>query len=418
MPVAPLQVRVARTEEDVLALRPVWTALQHDRVTADLDYYLCVTETEPQVIRPHVLVVERDGHAEAMLLARLRTIELPCRFGYKTVYSPKLRAVSGVLGGMLGDVTPEHASAFVDELQATLRRGEADVAVLRHLPLESTLYHAAVERPPFFLRQKTTLPNRYWETTLPNSFDEFNRSRSKKTREGFRRYANRFVREYGERITIREFRRPDEIDQLFHDVDTVAARSWQRGLGVGFVDDDRTRARSRLALDRGWLRAWVLYVDERPVAFWMGDVYRGRFRSMIPGYDPEFAVHRVGNFVLMHMIEQLCADPDVRVLDFGFGDVEYKERLAERNWSAGDALIFAPTLKGIRVNLLRAALAGGNNTAMRLARSLGILGRVKRGWRDRFAHEPSANPARPSTAPSEVETAASDPSALRSVNGG
>jgi CelD/BcsL family acetyltransferase involved in cellulose biosynthesis len=380
-----LQVRVARTADEVLALRPAWTSLQNDRVTADLDYYLCVTETEPGVIRPHVLVAERDGQAEAMLLARLRTIDLPCRLGYQTVYAPKLRALSAALGGTLGEITAEHASAFVDELLAALRRSEADVAMLRHLALDSTLYRTAVERPPSFLRQKAALPNRYWETTLPDSFDEFSRSLSKKTRDGFRRYANRFVREYGDRIEIREFRQPAQIDQLFRDVEAVAAKSWQRGLGVGFADDARTRARTRLALDRSWLRAWVLYVDERPIAFWMGDVYRGRFRSLIPGYDPEFAAHRVGNFVLMHMIEQLCADEDVRVLDFGFGDVEYKERLADRNWSAADALIFAPTLKGIRVSLLRRAIGGVNTAGLRLARSLGILGRLKRGWRRRFA---------------------------------
>jgi CelD/BcsL family acetyltransferase involved in cellulose biosynthesis len=154
---------------------------------------------------------------------------------------------------------------------------------------------------------------------------------------------------------------------------------------VGFVDDEATRARTLLALERGWLRAWVLYVDERPVAFWMGDAYRGRFRSMIPGYDPDWAVHRVGNFILMHMIERLCEDPDVQILDFGFGDVEYKERLAERNWSAGDVFVFAPTFKGVRVNLVRSTLVTVNGAAMRLARSLGIAGRVKRTWRRRFA---------------------------------
>jgi CelD/BcsL family acetyltransferase involved in cellulose biosynthesis len=382
-----LTVRVARTVDDVLALRPAWTELQNDRVTADLDYFLCVTATEPEAIRPHVLVAERDGRPEAILLARLLTIRMSCRLGYKRVYAPQMRALGVVLGGTLGEIGEEHAAALVDELRAALRRDEADVISMRHLPLESELHRAATGRPPFFLRQRTDLPNRYWETTLPGSFEEFNRSLSKRTREGFKRYANKFVREYGDRIEIREFRRPEEIDDLVRDVEAVASRSWQRGLGVGFVDDDATRARTLLALERGWLRAWVLYVDERPVAFWMGDAYRGRFRSMIPGYDPDWAVHRVGNFILMHMIEQLCEDPDVQILDFGFGDVEYKERLAERNWSAGDVFVFAPTFKGVRVNLVRSTLVTLNATAMRLARSLGIAGRVKRSWRRRFARQ-------------------------------
>jgi CelD/BcsL family acetyltransferase involved in cellulose biosynthesis len=118
---------------------------------------------------------------------------------------------------------------------------------------------------------------------------------------------------------------------------------------------------------------------------------------MIPGYDPDFAVHRVGNFILMHMIEQLCEDPAVEILDFGFGDVEYKERLAERNWSAGDVYVFAPTAKGVRVNLVRSTIVTVNAAAMRLARSLGIAGRVKQTWRRRFARRQTegASPPKP-----------------------
>jgi CelD/BcsL family acetyltransferase involved in cellulose biosynthesis len=409
-----VQLRVARTLEEVNDLRDEWASLQNDRVTADPDYYRCILETEPRAIRPHVLLLERDGRPEAMLIARLETVTLPCRLGYKTVYSPKLRSISVVLGGFLGPMTEENVAPLVDELREALRRREADVVLMRHIPLDSSLY-AAAARAPSLLRHRASARNRYWEVTLPDSFDEFNRGLSKKTRDSFKRYANRFTREFGDRITLREFRRPEEIDELSRDIETVAAKSWQRGLGVGFVDDERQRARTALALRLGWLRALVLYVDEQPIAFWTGDAYRGRFRSQIPGYDPAYKDYRVGNFILLRLIERLCEDEAVEVLDFGFGDVEYKERLAERSWWAADAAIFAPSLKGVRVNLTRTALVAANAGALRLMRSAGVLGKVKRGWRGRFtgAGAPPADAPQPTS-----ERAAADGEAVASRAGG
>jgi CelD/BcsL family acetyltransferase involved in cellulose biosynthesis len=382
------RVIVARTLEEIEVVRDTWLSLQNDRITASVDFYRCVLESEPRAIRPHVLVLERGGQPEAMLVARLETLELPVRLGYKTVYSPTVRSISVVLGGALGVMSEDNAVALVDELRSALRAGEADVVLMRHTPLDSPLYRTAVSRPPRLLRQAVTASNRYWEVDLPPSFEEFTKSLSKKTREGFRRYANRFVREFGDRIAIREDWQPEALDDLVRDVEAVAAKSWQRGLGVGFVDDVRWRARTALALERGWLRALVLYVDGTPIAFWMGDVFQGRFRSLIPGYDPAYAEFRVGNYVLMQLVERLCADEAVSMLDFGYGDVEYKERLASRTWRAGDAMIFAPTFKGVRVNVLRTALISTNETLRKVARSAGLFKRIKRRWRRRLVAKP------------------------------
>jgi CelD/BcsL family acetyltransferase involved in cellulose biosynthesis len=406
-----VSVRVARTLEEVEALRETWAALQNDRVTADIDFFRCVLATEPNAIRPHVIVVERDGVPEAMLVARVGDVELPSRLGYKTVYAPTVRSINVVLGGQLGTIDERNATVLVDELRAALRRGEANVVFLRHLPVESTLYHVAASRPPRWLRQQPEARNRYWQVTLPDSFEEFNRGLSKKTREGFRRYANRFVREYGDRIEVREYSRPDQIEELVRDVEEVAAKSWQRGLGVGFVDDEKTRARTLLGLEKGWLLTLVLTVDGQPVAFWMGDTYNGRFRSMIPGYDPAFSEHRVGNYVLLQLIERLCENESVHVLDFGFGDVEYKERLSDSSYWAGDVVLFAPTARGIFLGTARTAITGTDRALRRAASSTGVFKRLKRGWRRKFAEG-----GRDAGTPTEAQrTADEEPVAGRSA---
>jgi CelD/BcsL family acetyltransferase involved in cellulose biosynthesis len=43
----------------------------------------------------------------------------------------------------------------------------------------------------------------------------------------------------------------------------------------------------------------------------------------------------------MRMIDDLCRDPDVHVLDFGQGGEQYKRRLATRRSLVGDVRIYA-----------------------------------------------------------------------------
>ena len=79
-------------------------------------------------------------------------------------------------------------------------------------------------------------------------------------------------------------------------------------------------------MERGWFRAYVLYLDDEPVAFWQGQAYNGVFSTGVPGFDPAYADHRVGNYVLFKLIADLCADESIETLDYGFGDAEYKRR--------------------------------------------------------------------------------------------
>src|SRR3954470_15921666 len=96
-------VLVLRSAEEVLERRADWDGLAFGHTDARLDVFLSVVETLPEVIRPHVLVHERDGETAGILVGRLEERELPARFGYATVYRPRVRALTVVAGGAAGD---------------------------------------------------------------------------------------------------------------------------------------------------------------------------------------------------------------------------------------------------------------------------------------------------------------------------
>ena len=104
-----------------------------DEIQTDPDYFLWSLDGEPQVLRPHVLAVDREGRTDAILVARLSETRLPCKLGYTTVYAPVVRALSVVRGGLLGDDDHGVAEAVLDELFAGLELGVADVVLFRQL---------------------------------------------------------------------------------------------------------------------------------------------------------------------------------------------------------------------------------------------------------------------------------------------
>ena len=379
------RVTVARSVEELDALQGPWEALQGRHFPTDPDAFRTILRHQPQTVRPHVLLLERDGEPVSLLLARLENLRLSTKIGYREVYAPRLRALTVVNDGLLGADSEEACRTLLAELRGSLAAGEADVLRLRNLHVGSPFHRVATTELPRLSRGHRSHPSVHWVLELPPTFDAFLKSLSSSTRESVRRYGRKLTKEYGDRLELRSFRDPSELDELFEQIGRVAETTYQGGLGVAFTGDELQRSLTLLAMERGWFRAWVLFLDGAPRAFWHGEAYRGVFRIGVPGYDPAFGHLRVGNFVLMRLIEDLCGDEGVDTLDYGFGGAEYKRRFGTRSWQEEDVLVYATTAKGIRVNAARTGILSTAGLARRALARGGALDRIKRGWRQRLS---------------------------------
>jgi Acetyltransferase (GNAT) domain len=374
------EVVIARGVDEIEAMRTSWEMFDLPSVHHDVDFYLAKVRSRPVIMRPHTILLEREGQPEAIAIGRLEERALECRLGYETIYRPRVRVLVMRPGILLRTEADGTARAIVAEIIRCLARGEADAASFYGLDLDSHLFRAARELPPRFCRAPFTAQEEHKTLVLSDSVDEFLASRSRHARGELRGLDRRLTRKYGDRLSVKIFRAPEEIDQIFADMDRVSATTYQRALRVAFDDSAEQRETIALALDRGWFRAYVLYLDAEPIAYRSGFVYRGRFTGSKTGYDPRYRNDRVGTYLLVRLIDNLCADNAVHVLDLGYGNVEEKRRFSSSSSDEAHPLVFAPTFTGARVNLARTAIAAADKLGRRTLEQTGLIRPAKRWW--------------------------------------
>jgi CelD/BcsL family acetyltransferase involved in cellulose biosynthesis len=380
------EVKVARSADELMKLRDDWQALAWPRVEADLDFFLTTLRPSGEA-KPFATLVLRGGTPAAGAVARLERSPFATKIGYRTVYEPTLRTVSVPYHAIVAR-DDDAASALMDALYEATARGEADVVSLLGLRTDSPLYRAALARAGRSRRQAFSPRREHWRLVLPDTYDEFLATRSKSTRESIKRYGKKLEKTFGDGLSLKVLREPGDLERIIGDLDRVAAKTYQRGLGVAFTAGEEQRDRVRLGLERGWFRTWILYVEDEPVAFWPGFVYNRIFTIGIPGYDPDYAEHRVGIYVQMRLIGDLCSDPDVDAVDYGRGDAEYKRRFGNEHWEEEDVVVFARTLRGLRVNATRNTILAAASGARHLLTATGLADKVKKRWRSQLAGRP------------------------------
>jgi CelD/BcsL family acetyltransferase involved in cellulose biosynthesis len=383
-------LRTARTAAEVQSLRPTWEGLGASDINADHDYFLEVLGARSGV-RPHVVLLEHDGGARALAVARLEQSELSMRFGYRVLFNPSVRMLSVVYKGFLGNREESSLESLLHGLRSVLANGEADVLRLRNVACDSPLHRLALRTPSPLCRQHVSTRTLHWRVPLPDSYDDYMRGLRTSVRKNYAYTRRRLERDFRDRLSVRRFAAPGDLDEFLAQACQIAAKAYQRHLGAGIVDTPGQRALLRATMERGWFRGIVVYDGTQPIAFWHGTAYRRVFVTDTPGYDPAYRRYGIGAYALLRLIEDLCADPEVDILDFGFGDADYKERLASDCWEEEDVLIFAPTVRGVGLNAVRTILGRTNELGKRALARTGALQRVKRRWRDRRRSSTSAS---------------------------
>jgi CelD/BcsL family acetyltransferase involved in cellulose biosynthesis len=171
------------------------------------------------------------------------------------------------------------------------------------------------------------------------SWDDYLAGKSSNFRQQVRRRERKLAAEHELR-----FRLSDDPDRLDADLEVLFRLHEERWAeeGSGALRERRAafhREFARVALERGWLRLWLLELGGRPAAAWYGLRFAGRELYYQAGRDPAFEKQAVGFVLLVHSVREAFND-GMAEYDFLRGGEGYKDRFTDddtvvTSWAAG-----------------------------------------------------------------------------------
>jgi hypothetical protein len=323
-------------------------------------------------------LVIRSRETEAIVVGRIETVRLGSRVGYWTIPSPRVRILELIHGGLIGDIDTTLARAIKTHLNDLMRRAEVDAIRLHYGDVAHPLFRefCRLRGPIARLLPIREVPHR--RRIIDPSVPPYESKRANERRE------KRLRKVSGGDVRIERYDDARSLPELLANAELVARKSYQRGLGVGFSRNDAIQRRLELLAALGWLRAWVLYLQGKPAAFWIGTLREGCFLSDYLAYDSELSSLAPGSYLVTHVVTELQHNtPWVRSIDFGVGDAAYKQRIGTDVRMTAIVNVFAHTWRGICLSVIEATAGfvslGGRATLNRI----GSLDLFKRRQRQR-----------------------------------
>jgi hypothetical protein len=355
---------------------------------ADIDFVKFIIGIRPECEHPYIASVEQDDEIEALLIGRTERSQVAIRIGYLTVARPRIHLLAFVHGGLLGQLSQASADKLVKVITNRIASGDADAAHFSHARQDSALAISLRRIPGLLSRDAYPSAQIHRSMRIPDNVESLYAGLSTKARKNQKWQAKKLLEAFAQTVEVRSYTRQQDLDILFRDADHIASTTYQRGLGVGFADTPEMRGRMELAATKGWLQAFVLYLEDKPAAFWVGTNYRNRFFSDCMGYDAIHSKYSPGMYLILKGIEYFCeqAGPNrITEIDFGLGDAQYKQVLGNDSWMEESIYIYSPRLRGMALNLSRTLSGVVDKGARAVLRKLGLEDRVKTGWRKRLA---------------------------------
>lgn len=210
--------------------------------------------------------------------------------------------------------------------------------------------------------QETELPNRFaaplsqgkraFTTIRANLLDQLNwviepqassaaylATLGSKRRNDLTRRLRNVYKKLGEQAELRIFDRPEQFDEYAALLNRVYARSWHASAqAVDWELPARRNLFQQLAADRHVI-GHMLMLGERPIAYVHGYRLGGRYLLDDTGYDEEFASLGVGSALVFQAVQDLLDRYPGEVIDFGYGDNQYKRVLADRQAACGSLYV-------------------------------------------------------------------------------
>jgi hypothetical protein len=297
-------------------------------------------------------VLNRNGRPDSLLAGLSYRAKMPLKLCSLTIHYSNVNVLEFVYGGLLGNASRENCEALVQGVMRSLAEGAADMALWNRLDVRSDLYDCALQLPSPAMRDHSRPLFNHWFMDFPKNLDALFSGLDRSQRSKLRRKYNRILNGSAGKMEVRSFRSTGDLEQAIPAMEQIALNSIKRQLGFGFFDTPVTRKQLLVEAERGWLRIYILYIEEKPVSFWKGTLYERCLRAEHVGFDEAWSAFSPGIFLFLYILENL-RDEGLKTVDLGYGDGQLHEIFGNERVSEARVQIYAPKISALQVNCLQ-----------------------------------------------------------------
>ena len=369
------ECRLLESWEDIPTIHTFWQSVKYLPNT-DYDLFRVIAKARSNIIRPHLIVLYKNNQPVSLLIGRIEKRSLSFRIGYLKLFNMPVDILQFLHGGFIGDTSNEAARNCIAAIQGHLTEKKADLACFTKLRLDSPIFEYAQTLPHYTCRDHNLKPQLHWKINLPDSFQNYMQPK-KRLRKRIREFNNKFRN----RIEYQKYFNKRQVLEFCQKAESIAEKTYQRSLGVGFIHNDEWEQRLFNEAEKGGFRGYILSVDGQPVAFELATLYKDVCHCNCSAYDPAFRKFSIGHILFTMLLEDIIENTTASVVDYGIGDADYKKRFGNESWEESDLCIYPMTFKGIQLNLYRCITTFITKTLTGMAEKLGVKNIVKKKWR-------------------------------------
>jgi hypothetical protein len=273
-------------------------------------------------------------------------------------------------------------------------RGDASpAAFVPNLPSGVDVVYAIEEAPERPERALTRLPQALRYTIFPayrrsfidiqGSYESYLGKFSMKTRQTWRRKLTKLQRAGQGQVCWRVFRSVEDMGEFHSLACQVAKTTYQEKLyNSGILDTAAFRDQLERNAGADLIRGYVLFLNQRPIAYYYCFAIDDTLVSSKIGFDPEFAQLSPGAMLLHRMLEGLFEQDRFRRFDFGRGEFTYKEHYATTHMLCADTFYFPRTAENLAFAAAHHGMAVVSRSVGRSLATIGVKDSVKRSLRN------------------------------------
>jgi len=346
---------IQESDPDIAALDVLWQSSRDPYIENHPGWAVINAKHEGLLVS--VFTTSRDDRVDSYALVEEGRGALVWLLGYLRIYRKPIERLSLGSGPVFApelELRERHARAR--ELLAWLSREARGRPIFLHgLPLDSPFREILQSRHHRFWVMPQGRRQVHFSLDLPESVAAFYAGLGYKTRKSIRYSVRKLEKEFEGRVALKIFSNRYDVPNFLDDAMIISQKTHQyRLLKLGLRDREKLYNKFCEMAEHEWWHGYILYCNEKPVAFIWGYRLSEVFYYWDIGYDPQWHTWSVGTVALVKLIEHLITDKDPpRRLDLLYGELEYKKRVANHSRYDENLYLFP---KSIRMFFLSGSL--------------------------------------------------------------